>query len=504
MGEANEYDDNNPPFYCPNTTTTTFAPNSTYHTNLNHLFSLLSSYAINLTDHDNGYYITAFTETGYDTVYGLFLCRGDVSAAACEDCVSTATKQALQQCPNQTSFTVWYDTCMLRYSDQYLSSYDQYSFLSTDQQNPIINISIYDTANVSEQSGFMDVLRDTTGQVADDAANSGGGKKFATKEANLSDFSILYALAQCMPDLLGVDCSKCLEAVIGYLTDCCYAKRGVKIFTTGCFIRYDLSPFYQLPSPPPSLTPKGSQKKRILSWPERYKIIGGTARGILYLHEHSRLKVIHRDLKPSNILLDNEMNPKISDFGMAKMVAINEVEGNTNRIVGTYLSSNAAGNTQFYNTTVSSGGGDAVYAAMETRPRMRLRNMGNVTDTTKEKFMGLLYSTLSETADEAAKTTKYYATKQAKLSAFQTLYCLTQCTPDLSAQDCRKCLELEEGCFILAAISGKSGISSGTIVAIVVPIIVAVLLFIVGLFFLSRKMRKERDNSLPEGKYKDP
>ncbi|KAH1137706.1 hypothetical protein GLYMA_10G109200v4 [Glycine max] len=76
------------------------------------------------------------------------------------------------------------------------------------------------------------------------------------------------------------------------------------------------------------------QKK--LSWSQRYKIIEGTARGILYLHEHSRLKVIHRDLKPSNILLDENMNPKISDFGMARIIELNQDLGKTQRIVGTF------------------------------------------------------------------------------------------------------------------------------------------------------------------------
>ncbi|KAL2333259.1 hypothetical protein Fmac_014472 [Flemingia macrophylla] len=79
-----------------------------------------------------------------------------------------------------------------------------------------------------------------------------------------------------------------------------------------------------------------SNKKCVLEWKIRCKIIEGIAQGLVYLHQFSRLKVIHRDLKASNILLDKELNPKISDFGMARIFGLIESEELTNRIVGTY------------------------------------------------------------------------------------------------------------------------------------------------------------------------
>ncbi|XP_062024761.1 G-type lectin S-receptor-like serine/threonine-protein kinase B120 isoform X2 [Rosa rugosa] len=77
-------------------------------------------------------------------------------------------------------------------------------------------------------------------------------------------------------------------------------------------------------------------EKTKLDWDRRLRIIEGIAQGLLYIHKYSRLKIIHRDLKASNILLDGTMNPKISDFGMAKIFDINQTEANTNRVVGTY------------------------------------------------------------------------------------------------------------------------------------------------------------------------
>ena len=75
-------------------------------------------------------------------------------------------------------------------------------------------------------------------------------------------------------------------------------------------------------------------RQGIIDWATRTQIIEGISQGLLYLHQYSRLQIIHRNLKASNILLDKDMNPKILDFGMARISFGNGSQA-TNRIVGT-------------------------------------------------------------------------------------------------------------------------------------------------------------------------
>lgn len=234
-------------YYCWNTST--YTPNSTYRSNLNTLLSTLSSNG----NRENGFYnSTVGGDDGSDAaVYGLFMCRGDVSTDDCRSCVSNASTTILRLCPKEKTAIVWYDYCMLRYSNgRIFGRADQSVMLMLFNESQANNMSL----------PFRQLVGNTLDQMVTRVAGDGlSGKKFATQEANLTaSKERVYTLGQCTPDLSDNDCKTCLTTAIRQLISSSGSSRS--IFPI-CNVRYEVYPFYNStatsapPLPPPPNTP---------------------------------------------------------------------------------------------------------------------------------------------------------------------------------------------------------------------------------------------------------
>ncbi|KAM7465173.1 hypothetical protein LguiB_012735 [Lonicera macranthoides] len=383
--------------FCPNTTT--YIPNSTYQTNLNLLLSTLSSKSTN-----NGTVFSTSTagQNPPDIAYGLFLCRGNIfNSMDCDDCVAIAKAEITTRCPNEKSAVLWYDECMLRYSNA--------SFFTTVVGEPMIYL--VNTAVITDEvTRFQQVLAETMDDLANrapvDNFNYQFVKGFATQQAIVTSSQRLYGLVQCTHDLSEQDCNGCLQMAINRLPRCCSGRQGGRVCLQVVIkakknydavtdetsnivqsLQFDLgriqaatnnfSDENKIGEGGFGMVYKGTltdgqeiamkrlskssgqreekiviyeyvpnksldyflfdpKKQGQLDWSRRYKIIEGIVRGILYLHEDSQLRIMHRDLKASNIFLNAEMNAKVSNFGMARIFGVDQTQGNTNRIVGTY------------------------------------------------------------------------------------------------------------------------------------------------------------------------
>ncbi|XP_019089321.1 PREDICTED: cysteine-rich receptor-like protein kinase 10 isoform X2 [Camelina sativa] len=232
---------------CPNTTT--FTRNSTYFANLR---ALLSSFTSRNASYSTGFQ-NATVGQAPERVTGLFNCRGDVSLEVCRSCVEFSVNETFTRCPNERDVTLYYDQCILRYSNRNILS-----TLNTDG-----GIILYNTQNVtSNQERFKDLLLSTLSQAATEAA--GSSRKFDGRKANLTTFQTLYGFVQCTPDLTRQECLRCLQQTInGLPTD----KIGGRLVVPSCSSRYELYPFYNesaitVPSPPPTPPPVSAPPRR--------------------------------------------------------------------------------------------------------------------------------------------------------------------------------------------------------------------------------------------------
>ncbi|KAH0914639.1 hypothetical protein HID58_029085 [Brassica napus] len=235
-------------YNCPDTAT--YSSRSTYFTNLRTVLSSLSS--------QNASYSTGFQNATAgedpDMVNGLFLCRGDVSAEVCRNCVAFVVKDTLDRCPEEENVVLYYDQCMVRYSNR--------NILST--VNTEGSLVLKNTKNVTsnQKDRFRDLVLSTLNPAAVEAASS--SRKFDARKANWTASQTLYGLVQCTPDLSREDCLSCLQQSINQLS---IDRTGERFVVPSCSARYELYLFYNesatiKPSPPPQLlsTPPQPEK----------------------------------------------------------------------------------------------------------------------------------------------------------------------------------------------------------------------------------------------------
>lgn len=231
--------------YCP--TDSNFTSDSAYNSSLYLLLTSLASDAV-----ATGYH-NATTGRTPDQPHGLALCRGDASPAVCRTCLSTSVDDVRQRCPLGKSSTIWYDDCLLRYSDR--------SFFSAiDASFPLYQYNGY---NASDPAAFHRVLTNLVGVLVEEASGNASilfaAGWVSVPIANVSD---VYALMQCTRDLSADDCGRCLRDAVANLSSCCYGQLGMKIYGQSCYFRYETYRFFDpssgsavLLSPPPAASP---------------------------------------------------------------------------------------------------------------------------------------------------------------------------------------------------------------------------------------------------------
>lgn len=223
--------------------TANFTRNSTFESNLNRLLTSLPTNASRGNGFSRGFF-NATAGQDPNRVYSLFLCRGDQTTDICQNCVTFATRDVIRLCPVSKDPIVWYDECLLRYSNKYI-----FSTIETTR-----TVYLWNTQNATDPVKFNDLVGSLMGEAASQAVND--PKKFATKMANFTSFQKLYALAQCTQDLSSSDCNKCLRGAIAQLPTCCGGKQGGRVLTPSCIVRYEVYPFYNEPATPaPAPTP---------------------------------------------------------------------------------------------------------------------------------------------------------------------------------------------------------------------------------------------------------
>ncbi|RDX70522.1 Cysteine-rich receptor-like protein kinase 25, partial [Mucuna pruriens] len=405
---------------------------SAFQLNLRDLLSSLSSNALSNT----GFYsITVPGEIPSDSVFGLFMCRGDVPPQLCQQCVQNATQRLSTQCSLFKQAVIWYDECMVRYSNR--------SFFSTFDTRP--RVGVLNIANISNQESFMSLLFLTINKTADEAARPPiGDKKFATRQANMPGLQTLYCLAQCTPDLSPRDCRTCLSAAIGDLPWCCEGKQGGTVLYPSCNVRYNLYPFYLST---PARVPADSQFSEDPTYLYHNCTINVTADSAYKIHVNTLLSYMS-----SNATYRMDYKDGVNDTVYGLFMCRGDlpsplcqqcIHNATHQISSMCNSFQEA--IIWYSHCMLRYSNRYFFSKVEKSPTFQILNVISTTTSTPVPEQDIFTFTLSKALESlalaAGDSNERYVTKSSKLNDLQTLYILGQCTQDLSGDDCMGCLQ---------------------------------------------------------------
>ncbi|KAI9112413.1 hypothetical protein K1719_016610 [Acacia pycnantha] len=203
-----------------------FNANSSFQFHLTTLFSSFISV-------NTKFYNTTVDSGSGETVYGLFMCRGDINLDVCHECIIKAIHQLPSKCQFSKEVVIWYEYCMVRYSNHHFFSIvdTQPTFVT------MINYSNHYFFYIRMADKYMNIMS----KAANDAATT--VLRYATKSAT-TGLNTVYSLAQCTQDLSPNDCLSCLTNLIWHPSFCCESNIGGRAVNPSCHVRYELYSFY--------------------------------------------------------------------------------------------------------------------------------------------------------------------------------------------------------------------------------------------------------------------
>ncbi|XP_021296997.1 cysteine-rich repeat secretory protein 38-like [Herrania umbratica] len=208
-----------------------FSAGSPYHDNLNRVLSSLSSD----TENDHGFYNASFGENP-DHVFARALCRGDVEPATCRSCISDTSNLRASVCPNQKEAILGYDECMVFYTNR--------SIFGVIETSP--RLWLWNPVNASDPASLSATLRTLLDTSRMQAAAGDSLRKFAVNDAVASDFTRVFVLTECTPDLSEQQCLNCLDQIIEEQPDCCTGRTGGRVIAPSCNFRFENYRFYNI------------------------------------------------------------------------------------------------------------------------------------------------------------------------------------------------------------------------------------------------------------------